>query len=105
MNKDFNFVTDNLLNADFQKNANIKLLPSIEGKISDIPKTRYYGSKRKLLTWLYDTVKGFEFDTVLDVFGGTASVSRLFQEMRKDCLLYTSPSPRDATLSRMPSSA
>ena len=25
--------------------------------------------------------------------------------MKKDCLLYTSPSPRDATLSRMPSSA
>ena len=24
---------------------------------------------------------------------------------RKGCLLYTSPSPRDATLSRMPSSA
>ena len=24
---------------------------------------------------------------------------------RYDCLLYTSPSPRDATLSRMPSSA
>ena len=27
------------------------------------------------------------------------------QETKKDCLLYTSPSPRDATLSRMPSSA
>ena len=26
-------------------------------------------------------------------------------ENAKDCLLYTSPSPRDATLSRMPSSA
>ena len=26
-------------------------------------------------------------------------------EMISDCLLYTSPSPRDATLSRMPSSA
>ena len=26
-------------------------------------------------------------------------------EVIKDCLLYTSPSPRDATLSRMPSSA
>ena len=25
--------------------------------------------------------------------------------LRDDCLLYTSPSPRDATLSRMPSSA
>ena len=28
-----------------------------------------------------------------------------FDIMYKDCLLYTSPSPRDATLSRMPSSA
>ena len=27
------------------------------------------------------------------------------REQDKDCLLYTSPSPRDATLSRMPSSA
>ena len=27
------------------------------------------------------------------------------QESAKSCLLYTSPSPRDATLSRMPSSA
>ena len=27
------------------------------------------------------------------------------EEQPKDCLLYTSPSPRDATLSRMPSSA
>ena len=26
-------------------------------------------------------------------------------ELHKICLLYTSPSPRDATLSRMPSSA
>ena len=26
-------------------------------------------------------------------------------KLRKNCLLYTSPSPRDATLSRMPSSA
>ena len=26
-------------------------------------------------------------------------------KLAKDCLLYTSPSPRDATLSRMPSSA
>ena len=27
------------------------------------------------------------------------------KEAKKTCLLYTSPSPRDATLSRMPSSA
>ena len=30
---------------------------------------------------------------------------RDMQYLYKDCLLYTSPSPRDATLSRMPSSA
>ena len=29
----------------------------------------------------------------------------IFQRDAKGCLLYTSPSPRDATLSRMPSSA
>ena len=35
------------------------------------------------------------------VAGGVTS----FFEMPNTCLLYTSPSPRDATLSRMPSSA
>ena len=29
----------------------------------------------------------------------------VFREWRKSCLLYTSPSPRDRTRSRMPSSA
>ena len=29
----------------------------------------------------------------------------ILHDRAKDCLLYTSPSPRDATLSRMPSSA
>ena len=41
---------------------------------------------------------------------GTASAvsfkySMLTEEQEEACLLYTSPSPRDATLSRMPSSA
>ena len=35
--------------------------------------------------------------------GGTGSGGNI--EVSIDCLLYTSPSPRDATLSRMPSSA
>ena len=35
--------------------------------------------------------------------GTTNLLSHL--KMHKNCLLYTSPSPRDATLSRMPSSA
>ena len=36
-------------------------------------------------------------------FGYECSVGELIRN--SDCLLYTSPSPRDATLSRMPSSA
>ena len=38
----------------------------------------------------------------------TLNLSRVIEKNRKiikSCLLYTSPSPRDATLSRMPSSA
>ena len=33
------------------------------------------------------------------------TVVKVKPNMLDDCLLYTSPSPRDATLSRMPSSA
>ena len=35
----------------------------------------------------------------------TGGSSRGIRDAKKGCLLYTSPSPRDATLSRMPSSA
>ena len=34
-----------------------------------------------------------------------AAAKQEAKENSKNCLLYTSPSPRDATLSRMPSSA
>ena len=39
--------------------------------------------------------------------GGEETFAELYAllERAKNCLLYTSPSPRDATLSRMPSSA
>ena len=40
---------------------------------------------------------------VLSTFDGKRPSSRTV--LLKACLLYTSPSPRDATLSRMPSSA
>ena len=40
---------------------------------------------------------------VIDTYTYCTSVT--FQWLLMTCLLYTSPSPRDATLSRMPSSA
>lgn len=52
--------------------------------IASFPATRYYGSKRRLLSWLYNHLKNIEFETALDAFGGTASVSLLLKAMRKD---------------------
>jgi len=40
-----------------------------------------------------------------DIREAIVEKSRKYREKQRDCLLYTSPSPRDATLSRMPSSA
>ena len=46
----------------------------------------------------------YEDCDVLVVGGGMAGTGATF-EARHCCLLYTSPSPRDGLLSRMPSSA
>ena len=52
--------------------------------INSFPQTRYYGSKRRLLSWLYSELLPIDFTTVLDAFGGTASVSQLFRLMQKE---------------------
>lgn len=52
-------------------------------KLSEFPSTRYQGSKRKILPWIYSAIKELEFDTALDAFGGSASVSYLFKKMNK----------------------
>lgn len=52
--------------------------------IARFPSTRYYGSKRRLLGWMYQHLAGLRFETVLDAFGGTGSVSLLFKAMRKE---------------------
>ena len=49
-------------------------------------------------------VKNSDVGQWLDVWQGRGQ-DALFGEPETFCLLYTSPSPRDATLSRMPSSA
>lgn len=56
----------------------------ISQQIAGFPKTRYYGSKRRLLEWIHGTLKDLPFNTVLDGFGGTASVSLLFKVMGKE---------------------
>ena len=56
-----------------------------------------------------ELVKRTQFLKVGDPFSSVTDLGALVSEAHRDkvlsCLLYTSPSPRDATLSRMPSSA
>lgn len=48
------------------------------------PITRYQGSKRRILPWIHESVKDLRFNTALDAFGGTGSVSYLFKKMGKE---------------------
>ena len=56
---------------------------SVEFELSKFPKTRFYGSKRKQLAWLFAHLQGLRGTTVLDAFGGTGSVSLLFSHLGK----------------------
>jgi len=51
--------------------------------LSEFPTTRFQGSKRKILPWIWEHVRNIPFQTVLDAFGGTGSVSYLFKKMGK----------------------
>jgi len=47
------------------------------------PSTRYQGSKRRIIPWLHRNLSPLRFETVLDGFGGTGSVSYLLKAMGK----------------------
>jgi len=40
-----------------------------------LPSTRYLGSKRKIVDWIWSQIGNLRFDTFLDAFGGTGIVS------------------------------
>ncbi len=50
------------------------------------PSTRYQGSKRTLVEWIWDNVCHLQFDSVLDVFGGTGVVSHMFKNAGKQVI-------------------
>jgi adenine-specific DNA-methyltransferase len=47
------------------------------------PSTRYQGSKRTLVDWIWANVCHMQFESVLDVFGGTGAVSHMFKNAGK----------------------
>lgn len=51
---------------------------------SRFPTTRYQGSKRRLLPWLYEHFKKLNFHSALDLCGGTSIVSYLLKKMGKE---------------------
>ena len=64
----------------------------------------YYGGEGPTLEKMRQLIARLEWYNA-DLIPNETVVMRYEQSLDKDCLLYTSPSPRDATLSRMPSSA
>lgn len=54
-----------------------------KSKTFEYPSTRYSGSKLRFLEWIWENIKNLKFDSVLDVFGGTGSVSLMFKRMQK----------------------
>ena len=54
--------------------------------------------------WIVDMDTSYEWLSS-QLYCGFVYTDLAILRMLYDCLLYTSPSPRDATLSRMPSSA
>ena len=73
-----------------------------------------FDKARKIVSQAIDLQKmnGTKNSTMPIIFSGTGGLALIpIQMLEKEnfeisyCLLYTSPSPRDATLSRMPSSA
>lgn len=88
-------------------NSDIHKDEYIYEKIKTFPKTRYYGSKKRVLKWIYDNLKDLDFNTVLDGFGGTASVSLLFKAMGKevtynDILISNTISAKTLLMNKMP---
>lgn len=51
------------------------------------PSTRYQGSKRKWISWIWEHLHTLNFETALDVFGGTGVVSHLLKTAGK-CVTY-----------------
>ena len=47
------------------------------------PQTRYQVSKHKIVNWVKNCTNDLQFDTVLDAFGGTGSVSYMFKKQGK----------------------
>ena len=98
------------MKAIFLKRAELSKIEKINyaSGIKELPGWAYMKVKEKkkhevsrLIPLLSEHCQKHNIKQIFDLGGGQGHLARLLAY----CLLYTSPSPRDATLSRMPSSA
>ena len=100
-----------------KENPSGKLAETFPIALSDVPSTAWFPGEQRQMQYREGVYIGYRyFDTakrdVLFPFGHGLSYTEFdYLDVRVDnssltaCLLYTSPSPRDGLLSRMPSSA
>ena len=85
----------------FEKDHKSIVIDELAGMwVALLPVIYFASSQNERITYAILALVFFRFFDILKPF----PVS-YFDQKYKNCLLYTSPSPRDATLSRMPSSA
>jgi adenine-specific DNA methylase len=56
---------------------------SIWGSEPQFPSTRFQGSKLKVVDWIWEAIRGLDFRTALDAFGGTGSVAFMLKQHGK----------------------
>lgn len=75
---------DVLITALPKVRRNLKSVPGVlPDQIAKFPTTRFMGSKKKLLTPIFDAVKDLEFETVVDLFSGSGIVGYMFKAQGK----------------------
>ena len=78
---------------------------AIEGQVARILAENHTSENIADLRNTIVTEENISSKTIKEYFEANRNIHRRFVELANNCLLYTSPSPRDGLLSRMPSSA
>ena len=90
---------------------NIQIFKQPLAVMSNIEKVGQFLKSKQYPKAILQPIESVDGQSIVEVAGDYwrlypfISNTQTFNEVLNDCLLYTSPSPRDATLSRMPSSA
>ena len=105
--KSFKKFLDEALEFAPEATSEVEIMPEIDSDSSDPKEIKL--KKKKLKKESTESeytleIDGEEYDLIEVKMDGKDD-NNPDQKCWKGCLLYTSPSPRDATLSRMPSSA